>query len=135
MFRYLINMKVIPSLLYPMQVAAVPDSILRGWDASHRRAMRRAAGLPIGLPVRLCHLPVERGGLGIDSIETLVHINLVKNDITARCECDHNALTGSGGDLRPALEARSHQQEILTAAWARQAPGGKGSVTRAIYLI
>ena len=68
----------------------------------------------------------------IESIESLVHINLVKGDLIARCECDHDKLKSAHDTLRPTLEARSHQQEVVTAAWARQGKGGKGSVTGAI---
>jgi len=132
MIRYFINAKVIPSMLYPMQVAIVPDPILKGWDAAHRRAMREAAGIPASLPTHIYHLPVERGGLGIESIESLVHINLVKGDLIARCECDHDKLKSAHDTLRPTLEARSHQQEVVTAAWARHGKGGKGLVTGAI---
>ena len=61
---YSINNKIIPAILYPLQVASVPKSMLAGWDKKHRAILRRVAALPKSVPTQIFHLPWDFSDCG-----------------------------------------------------------------------
>ena len=83
MTRYAINCKVIPTMLYALQVAAMPEALIRQWDSRHRRVLAKAAKLPSSLPTTVYHLPTEDYGLGLDRLADRMAIQHVKMDMEA----------------------------------------------------
>ena len=57
-----INVKLIPKILYTAQVAHYSGATVRQWEDKHREIVRRAADLPLAMPVDLYYksLVVER---------------------------------------------------------------------------
>ena len=124
---YLINTKIIPAIAYPLQVAIIPAHLLTRWDTVHRKLVRSASGMPLALPRRVYHLPVaEFGGLGLKSVEMLVHQTRIKLDMQARNETDQTKQkwTRCGTNLdnivissSQAAPPQTHLQNLVEAAW------------------
>lgn len=105
----LVNMKVIPSVLYPLQVAVVPVSTLQAWDAKVRGAVRRAGGLPHCMPPEAFYMSREEGGLGLKSIQESADMQRVKLDLQARNDVAYT---------QGCCEKTLHSQ-VVQAAWQR----------------
>ena len=60
------------ALKFPLQIANVPNSVLEEWDRKNRRIVREAGHLPSATPTELMHLPMEDGGLGLESLRLSV---------------------------------------------------------------
>jgi len=67
---YAINTKIVPAIAYSLQVANIPDSILKKWDKEHCNIVRRAGKLNAACAIQdeLFHLPKTEGGLGLISL-------------------------------------------------------------------
>lgn len=82
---YAINCKVIPAIAYGAQVAYVPRTTLKRWDAAHRKIVAKAGKLPrTAIPTQLYHIRKDVGGLGLRSIEDVIDENRIKLDYQAR---------------------------------------------------
>jgi hypothetical protein len=92
---YCINNKIIPSIAYPLQVAAVPRSVLERWDKTHRAILRRVGKLPMHMPPAVFHLPTELGGLGLKSMIDVVTELRIKMELAAKNDC---WITPEGGE-------------------------------------
>jgi ribonuclease HI/endonuclease/exonuclease/phosphatase family metal-dependent hydrolase len=68
---YCVNAVINAAMKYPLQVANVPVTTLRAWDAANRATIRRSANLSKQTGEAL-HLPKDRGGLGLMSLEEAV---------------------------------------------------------------
>ena len=53
----------------PLQVAAVPVIVLRGWDSKNWGIVKKPAFLPRNTCPELLHLPKREGGRGLQSLE------------------------------------------------------------------
>ena len=62
------------SVEFPLQVAAIPVAVLRGWDSKNRSVIKRAAFLPRNTCPELLHLPKREGGKGLQSLEHEIDI-------------------------------------------------------------
>jgi ribonuclease HI/exonuclease III len=65
---YCVNAVINAAMRYPLQVAHMPKSQLRAWDAANRAVVRKAGSLPTQIG-ELLHEPRERGGAGLQSLE------------------------------------------------------------------
>ena len=66
---YTVNTAIIPMVLYPLQVAVMPDNKLDEWDRKLRQAVAKAGKLQASLPVACYYLKKEDGGIGLKSIK------------------------------------------------------------------
>jgi hypothetical protein len=66
---YAINAKIVPAMMYTMQVANMSKSLLRKWDKKHVSIVRKAGNLPMTIPTQIYFLNKENGGLGLISLE------------------------------------------------------------------
>ena len=82
---YAINTKIIPAMLYPLQVAQVPRSLLKQWDLEHRKIVRRVGALPKAIPTPIFHLPDKSGsgGIGLTSMEDTVDTRRIQMQVQA----------------------------------------------------
>jgi ribonuclease HI len=71
---YCLNAVVNAALKFPLQVAAMPATLLREWDSKHRGIVKRAAFLPRSTSPELLHLPKREGGKGLLSLEHEIDI-------------------------------------------------------------
>ena len=103
---YAINTKVIPKIIYPLQVAVIPQGTLEAWDRKVRSALRKAGKLPVHLPENMYYLGKHDGGLGLRSIRQSCEENKIKIDIQIRNDwvTDHTPTVHS---------------DVVQQAWAR----------------
>ena len=59
---YCLNAVVNAALKFPLQVAAIPVTVLREWDSKNRGIVKKAAFLPKNTCPELLHLPKREGG-------------------------------------------------------------------------
>ena len=91
---YLINVKIIPTIKYPLQVAVVPRSVLKAWDDTHVALIRRKGVIDMDMPKDIMFMPEEKGGYGLTSMVDLVDRMRVEmymqalNDYTIREDGD-----------------------------------------------
>lgn len=81
-----INVKVIPAMMYPLQVATIPQGILKNWDRAHRRVINKAGGMASqgGMPPALYHIPKEYGGIGLISLRDRVDRTRIMSALQAK---------------------------------------------------
>ena len=80
---YAINTKLLPKLLYTGQVAHYTRKRVDIWDARHREIVRRAADLPLAMPIDIFYLPEAKGGYGLRSVRDGLDIQRVNMTIEA----------------------------------------------------
>ena len=68
---YCVNAVINAAMRFPLQVAHMPGSVLRAWDAANRKTIRNAGKLPTRMG-ELLHEPKAMGGIGLISIEEAV---------------------------------------------------------------
>ena len=102
---YAINTKIIPAMEYPLQVAAVPRSMLKKWDRAHRKVLRRVGALPTDLPVEMYHASREgeMAGLGLISLEDRVDSVRVLTELRAT----EDYLESDRGDRVPSMQSKT----------------------------
>ena len=105
-----VNMKIIPTLLYPLQVAITSVDTLKSWDAQIRLAIQKKGKIHRGLAKEFYYLQPEDGGFGLRSIVDAVDEQRLRLDIQALNDENHNAGEGRG---------RSIQARIVSAAKQR----------------
>jgi hypothetical protein len=66
---YCTNAVINAALKSPLQVAAIPVTVLREWDSKNRNVIKKAAFLPRNTCPELMHLPKREGGRGLQSLE------------------------------------------------------------------
>ena len=66
---YCINAMINAALKFPLQVAAVPGTVLKEWDSKNRGIVKRAAYLQRSTCPELMHLPKREAGRGLPSLE------------------------------------------------------------------
>ena len=77
--RYLINRKLLPSVLHPLKVACLSVSQLKSLDKLTRAAFAKVAGISIcDTPLELFHMKQEDGGWGIASVFWSSQVQTVK---------------------------------------------------------
>ena len=81
MVVYCINAVINAALKFPLQVAAVPRAILKGWDSKHRGLVKKAAYLPRNTSPELMHMPKKLGGKGLQSLEHEIDILRVQTQM------------------------------------------------------
>ena len=74
MATYCLNAVVNAALKFPLQVAAIPVTMLREWDSKNRGIVKKAAFLPRNTCPELIHLPKREGGRGLQSLEHEISI-------------------------------------------------------------
>ena len=101
---YAINTKLLPKLLYTGQVAHYSSKRVQTWDARHREIVRRAADLPLGMPIDIFYLPTDKGGLGLRSVRGGIDIQRV------------NMMMEALNDERVVISRRDGQNYICTSS-------------------
>ena len=71
---YCINAVINAAMKFPLQVAAVPVTVLREWDSRNRGVVKSAGKLPKNTCPELMHLPKKEGGKGLQSLEHEIDI-------------------------------------------------------------
>ena len=71
---YCLNAVVNAALKFPLQVAAIPVTVLREWDSLNRGIVKKAAFLPKNTCPELLHLPKREGGKGLQCLEHEIDI-------------------------------------------------------------
>ena len=71
---YCINAVITAAMKFPLQVAAVPVTVLREWDSRNRGVVKSAGKLPKNTCPELMHLPKKEGGKGLQSLEHEIDI-------------------------------------------------------------
>ena len=69
---YLVNVKFIPTIKYPLQIALVPRSTFPAWDDKHIQVLRRVGKIAQALPKHIYFLPTDIGGYGLVSMVDVV---------------------------------------------------------------
>ena len=54
---YCINAVIHATLKFPLQVAAIPRTVIKGWDSKHRGLVNKTAYLPRNTSPELLHMP------------------------------------------------------------------------------
>jgi len=95
---YAINAKIAPAMTCALQVARVPDSLIRKWDKAHCNIIRRVGKLNAASAIQdhFFHLPKAEGGLGLSSI--LLERN--KSLIAVDCHANNEASLKLGQSLQ-----------------------------------
>ena len=85
---YAINAKIVPAMAYALQVATVPDSLIRKWDKAHCNIVRRVGKLSAASAIQdhFFHLPKAEGGLGLSSLLLERNKSLIAMDFHANNE-------------------------------------------------
>ena len=78
-----INTKIIPTMAYPLQVAAIPPSTLTKWDAKIRAAFRKITNTAECTPTQVYYMEKEDLGFGIRSLEDIGQSQAVRMLVTA----------------------------------------------------
>ena len=71
---YCINAVINAAMKFPLQVAAIPVTVLREWDSKNRGVVKSAGKLPRNTCPELMHLPKKEGGKGLQSLEHEIDI-------------------------------------------------------------
>ena len=71
---YCLNAVVNAALRFPLQVAAIPVTVLREWDSKNRVTVKKATFLPRNTCPELLHLPKREGGRGLPCLEHEIDI-------------------------------------------------------------
>ena len=101
--KYLINSKIMPAMLYPTQVAILPQSFLRKVDDRVRAVFSGVAGVSGNdVPTEYYYVDQEAGGYGIDSYEKRYHSMAVTNWL--------QLLNRNGGDMAGKVAAAAVAQ-------------------------
>ena len=98
---YCINAVIVAALKYPMQVAKVPMTQRKQWDAKHRERVRAAGKLPRMAPW-FFHSKKKEGGLGLMSLADEI------GKIQAGAQID-------------LLNQQTKAGRVVRAAWSRNA--------------
>jgi len=87
---YAINAKIVPAMAYALQVATVPESLIRKWDKAHCGIIRRIGKLNAASAIQdhFFHLPKSEGGLGLSSILLERNKSLIAMDFHANNEAN-----------------------------------------------
>ena len=94
---YCLNAVVNAALEFPLQVAAIPVTVLREWDSKNRGIVKKAAFLPRNTCPELLHLPKREGGKGLQSLEHEIDILRIQTQMRLL-----NAHSNAGAVLRAA---------------------------------
>jgi ribonuclease HI len=82
--RYLINRKILPSILHATKVATLEPPILKYIDSKIRQAFCKCAGVSQqDTPLEWFHLPLDQGGWGVNSFTYSYHAQVVQVWTTA----------------------------------------------------
>jgi ribonuclease HI len=65
---YCVNAVINAAMKFPLQVAHIPKTTLKQWDAKNRETVRKAGYIP-KLASGLAHIKKEYGGMGLQSLE------------------------------------------------------------------
>ena len=78
---YCINAVINAALKFPLQVAAIPRTVIKGWDSKHRGLVKKAGYLPRNTSPELLHMPKKLGGKGLQSLEHEIDIVRVQTQM------------------------------------------------------
>ena len=78
---YCINAVIDAALKFPLQVAAIPRTIIKGWDSKHRGLVKKAAYLPRNTSPELLHMPKKLGGKVLQSLKHEIDIVRVQTQM------------------------------------------------------
>ena len=109
MLTYGINGKIIPTLTYSLQVAPIPEKVIKKWDGVIRKTVRRASSMPQGLPLPMYYLKEEDWGLGLRSLRDIARELRIKGMIIAL-----NSETYSRYEATPTILGK-----VARAGWDR----------------
>jgi ribonuclease HI len=109
--KYGINVKVIPTIAYPLQVAAIPQTELSKWDGKIREAYRAATNTAVSTPIPMYYMDPENLGFGIRSLEDIAQGQAVRNLLTGL-----NSTNNASGEA-------SELADIVRAGHARHQRG------------
>ena len=84
MATYAINTKIIPKIIYPLQVAVVPIGTIESWDRKIKAALSKAGKLPSHLPQNMYYLSKADGGIGLSSLQSLCEEHRIKLGLQLR---------------------------------------------------
>ena len=78
---YYINAVINAALKFLLQVAAIPRTVIKGWDCKHRGLVKKAAYLLRNTSPGLLHMPKKLGGKGLQSLEREIDIVSVQTQM------------------------------------------------------
>ena len=120
-----INTTIIPTALYPMQVAIASKSVVEGWDRLIRAAVRAAGAIHSGLAEEFFYLPIEDGGLGVRALQDAIDEQRIKLDLQSLNDENYTKREGRG---------KSTLARVVAAAKKRgkENPKEKGTQNQAV---
>jgi ribonuclease HI len=134
MLIYAINTKIIPTIAYPLQVAAISVKTLEAWDQQIREALRIASGNHIvnSLHTEMYYRPVKDYGLGLFSIKKVVFRRRIK--ATMNIVNDTNLITGETSLVKRVVDAGAERsRRAHKAHYTKRSPGRPALIPNSLH--